>query len=164
MKTMKTLRSQSGFSLIELMVVVAIIGILATMSVGAVQKQIGKARQAEAKSNLGGLYTSEKSFQAEYDSFCSDWGSIGFGIEGSSRYGVGFSAVHLAVAAVPGSGVSNNMGGTLLAGATAPTATSTAAGAFVAGANSTHYKGFMDRWQINESKALTQTENALAGD
>lgn len=99
MKT-STLKSQSGFSLVELMVVVAIIGILAAMSVGQVQKQIAKARQSESKSALAALYTSETAFRAEYNTFVSDFGAMKLEYTGRIRYRVGFTADHRDAATV----------------------------------------------------------------
>ncbi|WP_413557815.1 type IV pilin protein [Bdellovibrio sp. HCB209] len=87
-KTTRT--SQAGFSLVELMVVVAIIGVLASIAVPAVNKYIAKARQSEAKTNLASLYTSEKAFYAEYTTYDSRFQAVGYSPEGQLRYNVGF--------------------------------------------------------------------------
>ena len=60
---------QSGFSLVELMVVVAIIGVLASLAVPRFKTFQAKARQAEAKTNLAHLYTLQQSFHADYDTY-----------------------------------------------------------------------------------------------
>lgn len=88
----KSRTSQGGFSLVELMVVVAIIGVLASIAVPAVNKYIAKARQSEAKTNLSSLYTSEKAFYAEYTTYDSRFEAIGYSPEGQLRYNVGFGA------------------------------------------------------------------------
>lgn len=84
--------NKSGFSLVELMVVVAIIGILASLAIPQVTKFQAKARQSEAKSMLSTIYSSEKAFFAEYSAYHSAFAAIGFSPEGSLRYNVGFTA------------------------------------------------------------------------
>jgi type IV pilus assembly protein PilA len=62
---LKQLKSQKGFTLIELMIVVAIIGILAAIAIPNFLTYQMKGRQSEAKVNLGAIKTSEIAFQAE---------------------------------------------------------------------------------------------------
>jgi type IV pilus assembly protein PilA len=61
----KQLKGQKGFTLIELMIVVAIIGILAAIAIPNFLQYQMKSRQSEAKTNLQAIKTSEVSFQAE---------------------------------------------------------------------------------------------------
>lgn len=61
--------NSAGFTLVELMIVVAIIGILASIAIPNFQKYQAKARQTEAKIALASVYTAETSFSAENSSF-----------------------------------------------------------------------------------------------
>jgi type IV pilus assembly protein PilA len=61
----KQLKGQKGFTLIELMIVVAIIGILAAIAIPNFLQYQMKSRQSEAKTNLQAIKTSEVAFQAE---------------------------------------------------------------------------------------------------
>lgn len=83
---MKNVKAQAGFSLIELMVVVAIIGILATVAVPNFQRFQGKAVQTEAKSSLSGFYMAATSFQNEYSTYDADWTMTGFNPAGNLKY------------------------------------------------------------------------------
>jgi type IV pilus assembly protein PilA len=59
--------NQKGFTLIELMIVVAIIGILAAIAIPNFLNYQLKAKTAEAKTNLGAIRTSQETFNAEMD-------------------------------------------------------------------------------------------------
>lgn len=91
-KPVRMLKSQSGFSLIELMIVVAIIGILATIAVPNFNRFQAKAKQAEIKGNLNGIYSAEKAFYAEWSQYYGQLVDIGFVPEGRLTYHIGFNA------------------------------------------------------------------------
>ena len=76
LKAAKQLRKSKGFTLIELMIVVAIIGILAAIAIPNFLTYQLKSRQAEAKTNLQAIKTSEVAFQAERGCY------IGMGVFG----------------------------------------------------------------------------------
>ena len=61
--------NRKGFTLIELMIVVAIIGILAAIAIPNFLAMQLRAKRAELPSNLDGIRTAEKAYQAEWDSF-----------------------------------------------------------------------------------------------
>jgi prepilin-type N-terminal cleavage/methylation domain-containing protein len=58
-------RMQGGFTLIELMVVVAIIGILAAVAIPAFMKNARKAKTAEATTNVKKIYDGARSYYEE---------------------------------------------------------------------------------------------------
>lgn len=76
----------SGFTLVELMIVVAIIGILAAVAIPNYQKYQARARQSEAKISLSALYTAEKSYAVENSTFSQCLFDIGFQPQGSRTY------------------------------------------------------------------------------
>jgi prepilin-type N-terminal cleavage/methylation domain-containing protein len=87
----RTVKSQAGFSLIELMLVVAIIGILAVVVIPNFTRYSAKARAAESKTQLAALFVAEKAFHAEFNSYHTDAANIGYRPTGSLRYAIGFN-------------------------------------------------------------------------
>src|SRR5918911_1892976 len=79
-------RLQKGFTLIELMIVVAIIGILAAIAIPNFIKFQARSKQSEAKANLKAVFTAQKAFFQEKDRFSSLIGEIGFSPERNNRY------------------------------------------------------------------------------
>lgn len=86
-----SLRNNKGFSLIELMVVVAIIGVLAAIAVPNYQRFTAKSKQSEAKSNLSAVYSSMRAFNSEWQTYNGSFGQIGYQPTGTLRYTHGFS-------------------------------------------------------------------------
>lgn len=79
----KQLSSEAGFSLIELMVVVAIIGVLSSIAVPNYQLMVARARQSEAKQALSTLYAAQHGFAAEYNVFTMCNAQAGYEPQGS---------------------------------------------------------------------------------
>ncbi len=88
---LKINNNQKGFSLVELMIVVSIIGILASIAVPQFQKFIFKARQTEAKAGLSSIYSAEKAFFGEWSQYDVRFEVIGYRPEGNLYYRLGFS-------------------------------------------------------------------------
>ena len=63
-------RSERGFTLIELMIVVVIIGILAALAIPQFMRTGAKSKQSEAKGVLKQIYTMQRAYFIEYDSYC----------------------------------------------------------------------------------------------
>lgn len=61
-----------GFSLMEVMIVVVIIGILAAMAHPTLKKYLKIARQTEAKTNLSAIYTAQKIYFTLHQSYAED--------------------------------------------------------------------------------------------
>ncbi len=76
-----------GFTLIELMIVVAIIGILAAIAIPNFIRFQARSKQGEAKSNLKSMFTAERSFYQEKDRYSALIDEIGFSPERGNRYG-----------------------------------------------------------------------------
>lgn len=78
------MKNQNGFSLVELMVVVAIIGILAAIAIPNYQKFQARSKQTEARTQLSGIYASETSFVAEWGYGSANLAQIGYDVDGSN--------------------------------------------------------------------------------
>ena len=78
---LKLRKKTKGFTLIELMIVVAIIGILAAIAIPNFLRYQAKSKQSEAKANLGAIFTSEVSYKSEKDVYGTranlDWSPTG---------------------------------------------------------------------------------------
>ena len=77
LKTLANKKGNKGFTLIELLVVVIIIGVLAALALPNLLGQVGKARESEAKSQLGAINRAQQAFFTERGSFATS----SFGLE-----------------------------------------------------------------------------------
>lgn len=71
-------KKTAGFSLVELMVVVGIIGILAAIAVPQLQMFSAKAKRVEAMNMLQQVHTLETTYFMENSIYTDDWNALGF--------------------------------------------------------------------------------------
>jgi len=83
---LKLRKKTKGFTLIELMIVVAIIGILAAIAIPNFLRYQAKSKQAEAKTNLGAIFTSEVSYKSEHDTYTDSLDDLDWAPTGTPRY------------------------------------------------------------------------------
>lgn len=92
---LKSLKRQDGFTLVELMVVVAIIGLLSAVAIPNFKKYQAKAKVSEAKLQMSAVYTAQAAFFSDFNIYAACLTYMGFdpNPEAASRYfGVGFGA------------------------------------------------------------------------
>ncbi|MGE0614941.1 MAG: type IV pilin protein [Bacteriovoracia bacterium] len=87
------LRRHDGFTLIELMVVVAIVGLLSQLAHVSFEKSARRARQVEAKIGLASLYLSQQTVWMDSGSYSACLNLAGFSVVDSTAryYSIGFS-------------------------------------------------------------------------
>jgi type IV pilus assembly protein PilA len=99
--------SGAGFTIIELMIVVAIIGIISLVAIPNFMRYQAKSRRTEAYANIAGIVRAQKSYQAERDGFFEalpqmpDWDSYGGLGVGKMPWDAASEAVFLELGWVP---------------------------------------------------------------
>ena len=92
---MKNVNSQAGFTLVELMVVVAIIGVLSAVAIPNFKRYNAKSKHVEAKVQLTSIYQVETTIQQDWEAYATCLGAAGYSspaATASNYFAVGFSA------------------------------------------------------------------------
>lgn len=69
---------KKGFTLIEVLIVVIILGILATLAIPQFGKMVKRARLAEAWAGLGGIRTAQAVYYMEWNAYTTSTGALDF--------------------------------------------------------------------------------------
>ena len=127
-------RRCNGFSLIEVMIVVVIIGILAALAYPSLEGYLQRTRQTEARTNLSALYTAQKIYFATNRTYASSFDDL------DVQFETGGDVVYSY---------------TLTATATSFVATAT---------GNLDDDAALDTWTIDQGKTLTNTVNDLTAE
>ena len=79
-------KNNKGFTLIELMIVVVIIGILAALAIPRFMKASAKSKTSEAQLVLKQIYTMERSYKQQYDTYSNDLTALGVEVPPNAKY------------------------------------------------------------------------------
>ena len=146
---------QRGFTLIELMIVVAIIGILAAIAIPNFIKFQAKARQSEAKTNLKAIFSAKKSYFAENNTYTCGTDNCGWLPEQGTIYtydlGTGATKVNPTKA-----------GASSTTGSSVDSADNTSTSFTADASGNVDTDAFVDSWEINDSNMLCNGKRASA--
>lgn len=146
---------EKGFTLIELMIVVAILGILAAIAIPNFMRFQAKSKQSEAKTNLGAIGTTAESWRSENDTYEATFDDLGWAPQGTTRYDYGYNGDVLDAA-----------NGVTYGPEVVATDAATDADSFVAAAEGdidSETTG-QDCWTYNEARVLDNPANDVSSD
>jgi prepilin-type N-terminal cleavage/methylation domain-containing protein len=144
-----------AFSIIELMIVVAIIAFLATIAIPRYFNYFAKAKQAEVSINLASLHTAQESYKAEHGTYTSDLTKLNWKPQGNFQYTYGFN--------ISGAkeGINYITGALKAPKESLGTCMADKHNFLAKAAGDITGKNKLDVWQIDENRELKQVENGL---
>ncbi|MEM9214929.1 MAG: type IV pilin-like G/H family protein [Cyanobacteria bacterium P01_F01_bin.150] len=81
-----TLHSIQGLTLIELLVVIVMLGILAAISSSTFINVTARAKEAEAKTNVGAMLKAQQAYYSEQGNFANNLTDLGLGIATQTQH------------------------------------------------------------------------------
>lgn len=75
---MKKITKRFGFTVVEMLVALAILGVIVTMASVKSSRSSAKSKQSQIKALLAGIYTTEKVFFAEYNTYTPYMSDLNF--------------------------------------------------------------------------------------
>lgn len=161
------IRAHAGFTLIELMIVVAILGIVSAIAIPNFLRYQAKTRQSEAKTNLAGIFVAQTSYFGEQSRY-SNFSDIGFAIAAASnRYTYRAQQTTVAGGVIsPGAiQILNASIGTITPENTVTPAASSGTGFTATATANLDNDPTIDQWHVNDIKQNLQTPDTedLAG-
>jgi len=143
-------KSQKGFTLIELMIVVAIVAIISAIAIPNFLKYQVRSRQSEARTNLGSLGTAAEAYRAEFDTYVTSIDQLGWDAQGILRYDYGYN----------GTAINYVNGSNVLAFDVATNAVAATETTFLAAAEgNVDMDPGEDCWTFNQDRVLNNTTN-----
>ena len=94
-------KMQSGFTLIELMITVVVIGILAMIAIPAYNDSVTKGRRTDAKSTLTTIAARQEQFFMDNKRYTDDLKELGYGAASNIDSIDGYYKISSAVTAAP---------------------------------------------------------------
>jgi type IV pilus assembly protein PilA len=157
----RVLKGPQGFTLIELMVVIAIVGILVAVAIPNFLTYQARAKQAEVKTVLGGTFIAATTvFYGEKGTYIvPQISDLSFAPVGTPRYSYWYPVNGTTPTAIPGGSTATGPCNVN----SAPAGVVATATSFTAGARGNiDNDATCDDWLINENKILTNTNDDVA--
>ncbi len=168
----KRMHDKKGFTLIELMIVVAIIGILAAIAIPNFLRYQAKSKQSEAKTNLGAIGENAESYNAENSTYVTNFTGLGWAAQGKTRYAYFYGGKDTAHFLVNTDATGDKTTGTWLAASDWTTPNSGDYSGVDPGASQTYYTAAamgnidgdatLDEWMFNAARDLQNPINDVS--